>query len=189
MTVLATIGLLAAKDETRTHSWIWPEGAEMLWGTIAFLIVVFLLWKFGWPQVKKSMRERTSKIGEQLTEAAQAKVDAEQAAVAIRQAKGDIGAERTRMLQDADEQAARLLADGRARLDQEAAELEAKADQDLTAAEGRISTEVQGEVAELAAQAAEHVVAEALQDPGLQNELVEDFIARVGASGGTEVRN
>jgi len=188
MSALAAIGLLAEEDPTRTSSWIFPEGAEILWGTLSFLIVAYLLWKFAWPQIIKAMHARTSKIGEQLDEAAQAKLDAEAAAVSIREAKGDIGAERARLLQAADEQAARLLTDGRARLGQEVAELDAKAELDLTATQGRVTAEVQGEVAELAAKAAEQIVTEALQDPALQNDLVEDFIARVGASGSTEVR-
>jgi len=187
MSILAAVGILAEDDPTKTHSWIWPEGAEILWGTLSFLIVVFLLWKFAWPQIVKAMHDRTSKIGEQLTEAAQAKVAADEAAVSIREAKGDIASERARLLQEADEQAARLLTDGRARLDQEAADLYAKADLDLTTARGRITSEVQAEVAELAARAAEQIVADALRDPTLQNDLVEEFIARVGASGGNGV--
>ena len=53
---LGAIGLLAAEeDPTRTHSWIFPEGSEILWGTLSFLVVAFLLWKFAWPQAKQMM--------------------------------------------------------------------------------------------------------------------------------------
>jgi len=179
---LSSIAVLAAEDQTQTSSWIWPEGAEIVWGTPAFLIVVFLLWKFGWPQIKKSMQDRTGRVRQQLEEAAAAKAEADATAVAIRQAKGDIGAERARLLADADEQAARLLADGRARLEQEIIDLEAKAQSDLAAAQTRVVAEVQENVADLAGDAAERVVADALADPDLQHDLVEQFIARVGAT-------
>jgi F-type H+-transporting ATPase subunit b len=178
---LSSIAVLAAEDPNQTSSWIWPEGAEIVWGTPAFLIVVFLLWKFGWPQIKKAMEDRTGRVRQQLDEAATAKAEADATAVAIRQAKGDIGAERARLLADADQQADRLLADGRSRLEQEVVDLEAKALSDLASAHTRVMAEVQENVADLAGDAAERVVADALADLDLQRDLVEQFIARVGA--------
>lgn len=179
---LAAIGLLAAEeDPTQTHSWIFPEGSEILWGTLSFLVVAFLLWKFGWPQAKQMMENRTARIQSQLDEASAAKAAAEEAAGSIRAAKGDIEAERGRMLADADAQAARLLADGRSRLEQEVADLLAKADSEVESVQGRLQNEVQGEVAELAGRATEQLVNQSLDDE-LQQQLVEDFIARVGAA-------
>jgi F-type H+-transporting ATPase subunit b len=181
MSALAAIGLLAEEDPTRTHSWIFPEGAEVLWGTLSFLVVAFLLWKFAWPQIKQMMADRTARIQAQLDEAAAAKASADEAAASIRAAKGDIEAERQRMLADADEQAARLLSDGRARLEHEVADLQSKATSELESVQGRLQSEVQAEVAEVAARAADTLVAEALDDE-LQQQLVEDYIARVGAA-------
>ncbi|HEY8057364.1 MAG TPA: F0F1 ATP synthase subunit B [Acidimicrobiales bacterium] len=178
---LGAIGLLAEEDQTRTSSWIFPEGPELIWGTLSFLIVAFLLWKFGWPQAKQMMNARTARIQAQLDEAAGAKAGAEEAATSIRAAKGDIDAERQRMLADADAQAARLLSDGRTRLEQEVAELMAKAESEIDSVQGRLQSEVQAEVAELAARATEQVVGQSLDDE-LQQQLVEDFIARVGAA-------
>jgi len=181
MSALAAIGLLAEEDPTRTHSWIFPEGAEILWGTLSFLVVAFLLWKYGWPQAKQMMANRTARIQGQLDEAASAKASADEAAASIRAAKGDIEAERQRMLADADEQAARLLSDGRARLEQEVADLQSKATTELESVQGRLQSEVQAEVADVAARATDTLVAGALDDE-LQQQLVEDYIARVGAA-------
>jgi F-type H+-transporting ATPase subunit b len=180
MSLLAT-SILAAEDPSQSHSWIFPETPEIIWGTLSFLVVAFLLWKFGWPQAKKMMAERTARIQAEIDEAETAKLQADEAAVTIRQAKGDIGAERQRMLADADEQAARLLADGRARLEQEMVELRAKAESENVASLGRLRDELQAEVARLASAAAERVVTESLDDR-TQQELVEQFITRVGAS-------
>ncbi len=187
MSVLGAVIVLGAEDQTKTSSWIWPEGAEILWGTPAFLIVAYLLWKFGWPPIKKAMQDRTARIAQQLDEAATAKADADQAAVDIRQAKGDIATERARLLAAADEQAAQLLTDGRARLEHEMADLLAKSEADLASSQGRVMAEVQEEVANLASAAAERIVVEALADENLRRDLVEQFIATVGATGAAEV--
>jgi F-type H+-transporting ATPase subunit b len=180
--LLASAALLAAEeDQTRTHSWIWPEGAEVLWGSLAFAVVAYLLWKFGWPQAKQMMQARTDRIQQQLEDADRAKSEADRAAVEIRAKKGDIESERSRMLREADEQAQRMLDDGRTRLEQEVAELGAKAESDIAAARNRAVGELQGEVARLAADAMDRIVISSLDDD-LQQQLVEDFIARVGAS-------
>ena len=178
---MITASILAAEDPSQSHSWIFPETPEIIWGTLSFLIVAFLLWKFGWPQAKKMMSERTARIQAQIDEAETAKVEADAAAVSIRQAKGDIGAERQRMLNDADEQAARLLADGRSRMEQEIVELRAKAETEAVASQSRLRDELQAEVARIASSAAERLVTEALDDR-TQQDLVEQFITTVGAS-------
>jgi F-type H+-transporting ATPase subunit b len=174
-------GLLAAEDPSQSHHPIFPETPELIWGTLSFLVVLFLLWKFAWPAIKKMMADRTARIQAQLDEASTAKSDAEEAAASIRQAKGDIGAERERLLAEADAQAERLLTDGRARLEQEVADLRTKAASEADAVQGRLQSEVQAEVAAVAARATESLVADTLDDE-LRQALVEQYIARVGAS-------
>jgi F-type H+-transporting ATPase subunit b len=181
MPALATVGLLATEDPSKSAHPIFPETPELIWGTLSFLVVAFLLWKYAWPQIKQMMAARTARVQAQLDEAATAKTEADEAAVAIREAKGDIASERERMLAEADAQAARLLADGRTRLDQEVADLTAKADGEIGSVQGRLQGEVQAEVAEVASRATEHVVTDALDDE-MRQQLVEQFISRVGAS-------
>ena len=74
-----------------------------------------------------------------------------------------------------------MLADGRARLVTEVADLEAKAEADIGAAGSRVFDELRGEIARLSSAAAERVVAGSLDD-ATQQRLIEDYIARVGAS-------
>jgi len=175
---IATV--LAAEDRTQSHSWIWPEGYELLWGSIASILIFALLyWKAG-PIVKKSMQDRTARIQGELDDAAKALRDADAEAASIRQAVGDIGAERARILAAADTQAEALLAEGRTRLDAEIDDLHAKADADVAAAQSRSGDELRAEIARLASSAAERVVERTL-DADAQQRLVEEFISRVGA--------
>jgi F-type H+-transporting ATPase subunit b len=175
---LATV--LAAEDPSQSHSWIWPEGYELLWGSIASILIFALLyWKAG-PIVKKAMQDRTARIQGELDDAAKALRDADAEAAAIRQAVGDIGAERARILAEADTQAEALLAEGRTRLDAEIDDLHAKADADVAAAQSRSGDELRAEIARLASSAAERVIERTL-DADAQQRLVEEFISRVGA--------
>ncbi|HNJ97859.1 MAG TPA: hypothetical protein PLV13_07020 [Ilumatobacteraceae bacterium] len=163
-----------------THSWLLPETAEIIYGGIASLLIFFALYKFGGPAIKKGMAARTERIQKELDAAAADQASAADEATQIRQAKGDIEGERARILADAKAQADAVLADGRARLAQEVADLEAKAVADIAAAQGRVGDELRAEIARLSAAAVDHVVTGSLDDATHQ-ELIEHFIARVGA--------
>lgn len=164
-----------------SHHWLWPEKAELIYGTLASVIIIGLLvWKAG-PLAKKAFADRTARVQAELDDSAKAKADAEAEAARIRQALGDIESERQRMLAEADEQAAALLADGRTRLTTEIMDLEAKADADIASAGTRLSDELRVEISRLASAAADRVVANSLDD-ATQQRLIEDYISRVGAS-------
>lgn len=164
-----------------THSPFWPETAEIIWGGLASLIIFYLLFKFGWPAAKKGMQDRTARIQAELDAAAADQASAASEVQQIRTAKGDIEAERARILAKADEDAAAVLADGRARLQVELAEIEAKADADIAAAGARVQDELRAEISRLSNAAVDHVVTGSLDD-ATQQELIENFIQRVGAS-------
>jgi F-type H+-transporting ATPase subunit b len=181
---LLSVLIAAAEEEEhidRTHSWIWPEGYELYFGGAAAITIFGLLFWKVMPFAKKALADRTARIQAQIDEAADALTSAEGAAAEIRQAKGDIEAERARLLAEADEQAAALLTDGRARLDREVAELEAKAAADVTAAAARDIDELRAEIARAAAAVSDRAVAETLDDATHQR-LIEEFIQKVGAS-------
>lgn len=164
-----------------THHWLWPETAEIIWGGLASLIIFAALYKFGAPAIKKSFAARTAKIQGEIDAAAADKASASTEAAGIRAAKGDIAAERARLLSDAESQAAAVLEDGRARLAAEVADVEAKAVADIATAQGRVGDELRAEIARLSSAAVDHVVTGSLDD-ATQQELIENFIARVGAS-------
>ena len=159
---------------------ILPPWKELIPGSIASIIVFTLLYKYAGPIVKKSFADRTAGIQKQLDDSAAAKVAAESEADQIRTAKGDIDAERSRLHAEAEAQAEALLADGRARLEAEMAELEARAETDIAAAAGRSSDELRAEIARYSGDAVDRIVDGTLDDAA-QQDLIEGFIARVGA--------
>jgi len=190
LSIVATAGRLIAEEEhivtdsdgnVTTHHWLLPETAEIIWGGLASLIIFYALYKFGGPAIKKSFAARTAKIQGELDASAADKAAASTEAAGIRAAKGDIAAERARLLSEAETQAAAVLEDGRARLAAEVADVEAKAVTDIATAQSRVGDELRAEIARLSSAAVDHVVTGSLDD-ATQQELIENFIARVGAS-------
>lgn len=164
-----------------THSWIFPGKAELIYGILAALVIFAMLYKFAGPAIQKGLAARTARIQKSLDDAASDKASAATEAADIRQAKGDIGAERGRLLAEAAAQAESMLADGRSRLEAEVGELKARAIADIETARGRSADELRGEIARLSATAADRAVAESINDATHQD-LIEAFIQKVGAS-------
>ena len=175
------ISLLASEDPTVTHNWLLPETAEIIYGGLSSIIVFGLLYKFAGPVAKKALAARTERIQKELDGAAQARSKSESDASDIRMALGDVDAERSRLLAEADIQAAALIVDGRIRIASEVATLEAKAAADLVAARGRGTEELRAEIALLASLAVPTVVQATLTEQTKQ-ELIEAFISSVGAN-------
>ena len=129
------------------------------------------------------MADRTARIQAQLDEAATAKAEADEAAASIRARPRATSTPSASGCWPRPTRRPRACScDGRARLDQEVAELLAKAESEIESVQGRLQSEVQAEVAR--AGRPRHRArwwADSLDDE-LQQQLVEDFIARVGAA-------
>lgn len=172
--------LLAAEGEPNGY-WFPHDVNEVIWGTLAFLIVFGLLfWKAG-PFIKKSLAARPERISGELERAAAERAGAEAEADRIKSA-----------LADSDAEAARILDDARATADRLAADIDARADADATAARERAAADIEtarrqavadltGEVSRLSLGAAEQVVRANLDDDTHQ-QLIEGYIAQVGTA-------
>lgn len=187
--IAVTIGRFVAAEEhivvdadghVTTHSWWLPETAEWVWGGLASLIIFAALVKFAGPAIRKGMAARTQKIQDQLDAASAAKTAATAEAAQIRQAKGDIAAERSRIMADAEAQATAIREDSRTRLAAELADLDAKGQADIAAARGRVGDELRSEIARLSTAAVDHVVTGSL-DEATHQDLIEQFISRLEA--------
>jgi F-type H+-transporting ATPase subunit b len=164
-----------------THNPILPENSEIIYGGLASVIIIGALIKFAGPALKKGLAKRTDKIQGELDASRSNKVSAEAEAAEIRKAKGDIEAERERLLAEADQQAAAMRTESRARLDAEIADLQARAEADIAAARGRGSDELRAEIARLTSTAVDRAVVESI-DADTHQQLIEAFIAKVGAT-------
>jgi F-type H+-transporting ATPase subunit b len=174
--------ILAAKSacgaENCAH---FPPWVEVIWGTIAFVLVVGLIaWKGG-PAIKKAWNGRIERIEGELASATEARTAAEADLDGVRQSIANADSERQRILDEAHTTAANLKAQLVERAQAEAAEIKARALADIEASQAQARADLSAEVSTLAVGAAERVVASSLDDD-TQRKLIEDYIAKVGAS-------
>lgn len=177
---MVNVSLLAV-DPAESPHWLFPELPEIIYGGISSLIIFTALWKFALPQFKKALAARADRIQKELDASAADLASAQTDASDIRKALGDIESERNRMLNEAKAQAEAMLADGRARLTTEIADMEARAKADLATVAARSGDELRAEIGRVSAVAIDAVLPNVLDDAAHQS-LIENFIAKVGAS-------
>jgi F-type H+-transporting ATPase subunit b len=162
-------------------NWLPHDPWEMLWGSIAFFVIVFVLVKKGGPSVKKSFIGRSERIEATLNEASEERTSAEAERDATKAALADSDSEAARIVAEARETATRVKADLIARAESDAAGIRERATAEIAAARRSAQSDLTAEVSRLAAGAAERVVHANLDDT-TQQSLIESYIAQVGAN-------
>jgi F-type H+-transporting ATPase subunit b len=157
-----------------------PEPNEIIWGVIGFAVVFFFLAKFGLPQIKKAMNDRTEKIRSDIASAEAQRDEADQVLAEYRAQLNDARTEAGRIIEEARQAADQIKHDQEQRLQAELAELRQRAVADIESAKAQAVNDLRGEVADLAIGAAETIVQRSL-DSATQTQLVEDYINRVAA--------
>lgn len=162
---------------------------EVIWGSLAIIIVVSLIvWKGG-PAIKSMWNGRIERISGEIEAAAAARAAAEAELAQVEQRIADAAGERERIRDEALQSATAVREQLAARAVEDAAAVRRRGAADLAASQQQVSVDLGEELADLAVGAAEVVVTRNL-DAVTQAELVERYIASLASgdlaeSGGT----
>ena len=167
-------------DCQKAPSPILPATNELIWGSISFVVLLGLLYKFAWPALKSGMEARTERIRSDLDAADTAKADAETVLSEYMSRLSDAREESGRIIEEARQAADTLRRDQEQRLQTELAELRERAAGDIEAAKRQAIADLRGDVAELAIGAAEVIVQRSL-DRDTQTRLVDNYIEQVSS--------
>jgi F-type H+-transporting ATPase subunit b len=179
--VLATLLLAAKEVSVKAKNPILPEGKEILWGGIAFLIVFALLaWK-AWPAIKAGLQARQDRIREDLAKAESARTEAETSLEEYKRQLADARNDASQIIEEARLQAEGVRQERVAAVETEIAELRARAAEDIRLATARAMDDLQSKVTELSIELAEKVVERNL-DRQTQTALIESYINQVGSN-------
>ena len=156
----------------------------LIWHTVNFFILLFILGKFVLPKVTGMLDERSSRIRESITHAEALRAETERLHEEGRQSLAKAWQEAQDVLSDAQRGAEQVLAQARQNAREEADLLIERARAEIQAERDRAFQELRQQVADLAVAAATHVVARSLDDAG-HRQLVEQFLATEAAANGS----
>jgi F-type H+-transporting ATPase subunit b len=171
--------VLAQEAAEHEQSPIFPAINELIWGTLAFLILVFLMYRTVWPSVDKAFKDRRANIEGKLEQAEKDREEAEQLLEQYR-----------RRLRDAEDETKQILDEARTNADRVRRELLAKAETDagreldrarqaIRAERDQAIRQLRNEVGTLAVELATRVVGDSL-DRDRQLRLIDEYIDELG---------
>ncbi len=167
------------------HNPVVPIWQEIVIGSIAFALLVFVLGKFVWPRMEQTFQARVDAIegGIKRAEAAQA-----EASALLEQHRQQLAEARTEAAQIRDEaraDAAGIREDMLARAREEADRIIAAGREHLTAERATIVRELRATLGELAVDLAGRIVGESLADEARRRGTVERFLSELGETAGS----
>jgi F-type H+-transporting ATPase subunit b len=156
-----------------------PHWPELIIGSIAFLIVFALLAKVLMPRISATLAERTDAIEGGLKRAEDAQDEAKRVLTQYRAQLADARHEAARIRETANEEAAQIVAQGRADGAAERERIIATASAQIEADRQQAVTVLRAEVGSLAVELASRIVGESLTDEARQSRLVDRFLGEL----------
>jgi F-type H+-transporting ATPase subunit b len=168
-------------DCQKAPSPLLPSADEIIWGSLAFLVLLGAMWKFGVPAVRNMEQAREDRIRNDLEGAEKAHAEAEaeksQYLAQIADAKNEAG----RLIEEARQAAESVRADLIARAETEANEIRARAQADIANQRNQAMAQLRTDVASLSIDLAGRIVERNL-DSDTNRQLVDSFIDQVAGS-------
>ncbi len=150
---------------------------EFVIGTLAFLIVLFVLGKFALPKIKTVLEEREEAIVGGINRAREAEEAAEQLRQSYRAELERARQEAAQIRSAAQADRAETIEEARREAQEAAREVTANAQAHIDAERLRAASELRHDVGTLATDLAEKIVGEALRDDARASAVIDRFIA------------
>ena len=171
--------------DSLTTTPIWPAGAELVLGTVCFVVVFGILGKLLLPRITKLLNEREDAIQGGINRADEAQAEAQAVLQQYRAQLDDARHEASRIREEAHEQGAQIIAEMRERAEAEARRITEAAQSQIEADRQQALVALRSEVGSLATELASRIVGESLTDTARQGRMVDRFLDEIeaGAAG------
>ncbi len=158
-----------------------PDSGLLFWMCLSFGVVLFLLCKFGFPIIVKSIEERKEYIDTSLQEAAQARDEAKNLKQESSRIIEAAQAQRWKILENVREEQEQLSAQLKAKAEKEAATIIENAKAEGQAQKEEIIRQAHAHVVTLSVAVAEKMLREQLQGDKAQVELAERILKEMNS--------
>jgi F-type H+-transporting ATPase subunit b len=171
--------VVAQEAAEHEQSPILPASNELIWGTVAFLLLLFLMYRTVFPSINQAYKQRRENIEGKLEQAEKEREEAEQLLEQYRRRLRDAEDETQRILEEARSNAERVRRDLLAKAETDAGRELDRARQAIRAERDQAIRQLRNEVGTLAVELATRVVGDSL-DRDRQLRLVDEYIDELG---------
>ncbi|MBR5169214.1 MAG: F0F1 ATP synthase subunit B [Muribaculaceae bacterium] len=158
-----------------------PEFGLVFWMFLAFVCLYFILAKWAWPFIIKSMEERADLIDKGVAYAQEAKAHLDNAKAEADKLVAEALDKQNEMLRDAEKMRNQLIENARGEASVEAKKVTEAAQVSLEQARKEAEKQLRTEVGDLALQIAEKVIRRNIANDDAQRALVDQYLSEVEA--------
>jgi F-type H+-transporting ATPase subunit b len=174
--VLGRILVLAVEEgTTETELQLLPEPAELIWGLVAFALLMAFMSRFAFPALNRMLDERAARIQGQIEEAEAQRDDAERLRRQYEEQLANARNQAGEIIEQARRDAERVRAELVGRAEQEAESITRRAREDAEASRARVVADLRNQVAVSAVDLAGRIVQREL-DGERHRALVDQYI-------------
>jgi ATP synthase F0, B subunit len=166
----------ASEGGEESGNMLLPETSDLVWGTVAFVIIAVVLLRYALPRFTKVLDERTRRIEEGLELADKAKEDQSNAELKAARLVEDARRDAAKIREDAQVQAQEIVAAAREAAQGEAGKALDAAERQIQADKQAAQISLRTDVGLLASSLAEKIVGEQLKDTELSARVIDRFL-------------
>ena len=171
---------LAFAEQKEGVAVIIPDMIETLPMLVAFIVLVIILWKFGWPMFEAMLEKREKTIAEALQKSEEARIESERVLAEYQQQLADAKTQAAKIVADAKETAEAVRADITKQAQEESAAMIEKARVAIEAEKQTAMNELRNSVADLSVDVASRLVANDLNDDE-HRAIIERYLNEAGS--------
>ncbi len=168
---------LATADTTGQRLPILPLWGELVFGLVAFAILLWIVATKVVPNLEKVYAERTAAIEGGMAQAEEAQAEAEAAKAHYEAQLAEARAEANRIREEAREQGAAIITELRGQAQAEAARITDSAQRQIDAERSQAAISLRSDVGRMSTDLAGRIVGESLHDDKLSKSIIERFLA------------
>ena len=163
-----------------------PDAGLLFWMTLVFLVVFFILWKWGFPSIIKMVNERKEYIDESLAKAEEANLRLANIQKQGEELLMEAREKQAQILREASQTRDSIVEQAQEKAHEESARILSEAKAEIESQKQAAIRDIRSQVAELSVQIAEKILRKQLTTSAEQAQLIDSLLDEVASSNGTE---
>ena len=163
-----------------------PDSGLLFWMTIVFLVVFFILWRWGFPSIIKMVNERKNYIDESLAKAEEANLRLANIQKQGEELLMEAREKQAQILREASQTRDSIVEQAQEKAHEESARILLEAKAEIESQKQAAIRDIRSQVAELSVQIAEKILRKQLTTSAEQAQLIDSLLDEVASSNGTE---
>ena len=163
-----------------------PDSGLLFWMTLVFLVVFFVLWKWGFPSIIKMVNERKEYIDESLAKAEEANLRLANIQKQGEELLMEAREKQAQILREASETRDTIVGQAQEKARDESARILSEAKAEIESQKQAAIRDIRAQVAELSVQIAEKILQKELSTSAEQTQLIDRLLDDVTSTNGTE---